>query len=78
MRKRTSKAAKKIKSAKPKRQPYICMRCERQFPSRKALKMHSKAHLQALREMRMLEEGHIPLETKMGSEFKGKNKIIVS
>ncbi len=56
----------------------ICMRCEKQFPSRKALKAHSKSHLHALYELKMLEEGHVPVETKLGSEFKGKNKIIVS
>ena len=56
----------------------ICMRCEKQFTSRKALITHSKAHLQALHELKMLEEGHVPVETKLGGEFKGKNKIIVS
>ena len=54
------------------------MRCEKQFPTRKALKTHSKAHLQALHELQMLERGEVPVETKLGSEFKGKNKIIVT
>ncbi|MBI5332442.1 MAG: hypothetical protein HZB65_02630 [Candidatus Aenigmarchaeota archaeon] len=29
-------------------------------------------------EVKLLEKGHIPQETKMGTEFKGKNKILVS
>lgn len=56
----------------------ICMRCEKKFPSRRALKLHSRAHLQALRELKMLEKGQIPIETKFGSEFKGRNKVIVA
>lgn len=71
---------KKIARAK-KRQPaskFVCMRCERQFPSKKALQVHSKSHLQALYEIKMLEQGHTPEETKLGSEFKGKNRVIVS
>ena len=55
-----------------------CMRCEQTFSSWKALKVHSKTHLSTLREMKMLQQGHIPDETKMGSTFKGKNKIIIS
>ena len=73
MRKKTNKpkaAKNKIKN--------ICMRCEKQFPSKKALKAHSKSHLRALHELKMLEEGHVPVETKFGAEFRGKNKIIVS
>lgn len=29
-------------------------------------------------EVKLLEKGHVPTETKMGTEFKGKNKIWVS
>jgi flagellar biosynthesis regulator FlbT len=72
---------KKIKKAKkPVEKIYknVCMRCEKQFTSKAALKAHSKSHLQALNDIKMLEEGHVPIETKFGSEFKGKNKIIVA
>ncbi|HIG97482.1 MAG TPA: hypothetical protein HA230_04015, partial [Candidatus Aenigmarchaeota archaeon] len=55
-----------------------CMRCEQVFPSWNALKIHSRTHLQSLREMKMLQNGHIPDETKLGASFRGKNKIIVS
>jgi hypothetical protein len=70
----------KIK-AKAKKQPtykYVCFRCTKSFPTRRGLKMHSKAHLRALREIKMLEEGHTPLETKFGVEFRGKNKVVVA
>lgn len=32
----------------------------------------------AAREIRLLEQGYVPSKTKFGSEFKGKNKIIVA
>lgn len=70
---KAAKAKAKVKSPK-----HLCFRCQKTFPTRRGLKIHSKAHLQALRELIMLEKGHIPIETKMGSEFKGKNKIIVA
>lgn len=55
-----------------------CMRCEKEFNSRAALKVHLKSHLQAMQEIKMLEDGFIPVESKIGFEFKGKNRIIVS
>jgi len=55
-----------------------CLRCDRKFPSRDALKRHLKIHMQALREIKMLEEGFVPSESKIGQEFRGKNKIIIS
>ncbi len=61
-----------------KKRPVQCARCEQTFPTFNALKVHSKTHLQSLHEMKMLQQGHIPDETKLGSAFKGKNKIIVS
>lgn len=32
----------------------------------------------AEREIRLLEQGYVPEKTKIGSEFKGKNKIIIA
>lgn len=78
---KTSKMSKayKAKMKKIKKNEYNkCMRCEILFPSRTALKAHLKSHLQAMREIKMLEEGFIPVESKIGMEFKGKNRIIVS
>ena len=62
---------------KKKSRPVQCARCEQVFPSFNALKVHSKTHLN-MQEMRMLQSGHIPDETKLGSAFRGKNRIIVS
>ncbi len=67
-----------LRKSKIKKTEVKCMRCEQTFPSWKALKVHSKMHLGTLREMKMLQQGHIPDETKMGSTFKGKNRIIIS
>ena len=67
-----------LRKSKVKKTEAKCMRCEQTFPSWNALKVHSKTHLSTLREMKMLQQGHIPDETKMGSNFKGKNKIIIS
>ena len=55
-----------------------CMRCDREFPSRAALKTHLKMHSQVMHEIKMLEEGFVPVESKIGMEFRGKNRIIVS
>ena len=67
-----------MKLKKKKSHPVKCMRCEQIFSNWNALKVHSKTHLQSLSEVKMLQQGHIPDETKMGVTFRGKNKIIVS
>ena len=69
---------KKLIIKKKKARPVKCARCEQIFPSFNALRVHSKTHLQSLSEVKMLQQGHIPDETKMGVTFRGKNKIIVS
>ena len=61
-----------------KKKTIACMRCEQTFSSWAALKKHSKSHLNTLKEMKMLQKGQIPDETKEGRGFKGKNKIIVT
>ena len=69
----------KIRKSPPKEKEYNkCLRCDREFASRDALKKHLKMHNQALREIKLLEEGHVPIESKIGLEFKGKNRIIIS
>lgn len=71
-----SKVAKTVKKAVPQEQ-HKCVRCGRFFKSRLALKRHSTDHLKALQEMQMLRDGQLPVESKLGGEFKGKNKIII-
>ena len=39
---------------------------------------HDKYFISYVPEVKLLEKGHVPAETKMGTEFKGKNKIVVS
>lgn len=55
-----------------------CGRCELSFKSMLALKRHSHVHLDDMHELKLLQEGHRPVETKFGSVFKGKNKVIIS
>ena len=57
---------------------YKCARCEHRFSSMITLRRHSRRHLASLRELNMLIEGNMPPENKLGSEFRGRNRIIVS
>jgi len=67
---------KNVKRAKEK--PFKCMRCDKAFLSLIGLRRHSVEHLKMLQEMKMLKEGHVPDETKLGFGFRGKNKVIIS
>ena len=68
----------KFRKKKAAKEVVRCARCEQSFTSFNALKVHSKSHLNTLHEIKMLQQGHIPDETKMGVTFKGKNKVIIS
>lgn len=57
---------------------YRCGRCDMVFKSMIALKRHSAIHLKTLEELKLLQQGHVPTETKFGAVFKGKNKVIIS
>ena len=65
-------------SMRKRAETYRCGRCEIEFSNIYALRRHSKKHTDSLAEIMMLKQGHMPIETKFGGEFKGKNKIIVS
>ena len=67
------------KSVKKKKK-YTCMRCKKQFSSFDSLRVHSRKHLkkEKIDELKLLEGGHVPTKSKIGSEFKGKNRIIIS
>jgi len=71
------KKRRKQKDYTPKKS-YKCARCSATFSSRNKLKTHSKTHLKVLEEMKLLQQGHIPQESKIGEKFKGKNKVIIS
>ncbi|GEM_PF-3237736 len=45
---------------------------------KKEHKEQDKYFISYVPEVKLLEKGHVPTETKMGTEFKGKNKIWVS
>ena len=64
---------------KPKKK-LICMRCKAEFTNWDSLKRHSKKHLQreVLDEFKLLKEGHVPKKSKIGSEFRGKNRIVIT
>jgi hypothetical protein len=55
-----------------------CIRCNILFPNVNTLKAHNRTHLQKMKEMRMLEEGAVPKETKIGSSFRGKNRVVIA
>lgn len=57
---------------------FKCARCMMCFSSRVKLKHHSQKHTDALKELELLRQGHIPDYNKIGSEFKGKNRIIIT
>ncbi|MEM7826761.1 MAG: hypothetical protein QXQ40_00875 [Candidatus Aenigmatarchaeota archaeon] len=39
--------------------------------------MATKKQIRKVREMTLLEQGFIPKQSKLGTEFKGKNRIII-
>ena len=83
---RVIKGAKSVKIQKNKEEEphsvlmyqYRCTRCAQSFPNINKLKLHSQKHTDTLKEMKMLVEGQMPEANKMGSEFKGKNRVIIS
>ncbi|MFH0949476.1 MAG: hypothetical protein V1802_03230 [Candidatus Aenigmatarchaeota archaeon] len=55
-----------------------CMRCNVKFFTERQLKLHVNNHINSLEEIKLLQEGHMPDETKIGTQFKGRNRVIVS
>ncbi len=58
-----------------------CRKCGDKFRSKVDLELHiSEVHHRkpALNEIRLLEKGYMPSESKLGTPFKGKNKIIIA
>ena len=75
---KTKKTKKAIKKKDKNEKIYMCMRCRKKFSSIRGLRRHSAVHLKDLREIKLLREGHLPEESKLGFNFKGKNKVIIS
>ena len=59
---------------------FRCLRCRKEYNSWRGLQRHSAVHLrkETFLEIQQLREGKMPPVSKVGSEFKGKNKIIIS
>lgn len=59
---------------------YRCMRCKKEYNNWQGLQRHSAVHLKkdSFYEIQQLREGKMPDVNKLGTEFKGKNKIIIS
>ncbi len=78
MLKKSRKQPKILASKKKAFVQFRCARCMMSFSSRTKLKHHSLKHTEALKDLELLREGHIPDTNKIGSEFRGKNKIIIT
>lgn len=57
---------------------FKCARCGQSFSSHTKLVNHSRQHVEAGKNMNLLKQGYMPEESKLGSEFRGKNRIIVA
>ncbi|MBI5347403.1 MAG: hypothetical protein HZB66_02240 [Candidatus Aenigmarchaeota archaeon] len=60
--------------------PIMCQKCGKSFSDAKGLRKHSRK-IHAVNEnndIALLRQGHIPEMSKIGQNFKGKNKIIIS
>ena len=78
--KATSKKTRKTTKTRARKAKEVnfCIRCHKTFSTRNELKRHSKTHLADMKEMKMLEKGYVPEHSKIGQEFKGKNKIVIA
>jgi len=60
---------------------YRCKKCGDRFPTTLDLQFHvNEVHKRkpALREIRLLEQGFVPDESKLGTKFRGRNKVIIA
>ena len=77
---KSNAAANEVPKEEKNNEQFTCLRCRKSFSSRASLKVHNRKHLnrESVDELKLLEQGHVPEKNKIGSEFKGKNKIIIS
>lgn len=52
--------------------------CRSLYASKAALRTHAKKHVKSYEDMKLLEKGYQPEETKVGTKFRGKNRVIIS
>jgi hypothetical protein len=57
---------------------FKCFICKQDFDTKRGMKQHTRKHMVALQDIKLLKEGYVPKETKVGSKFKGKNRVIIS
>lgn len=79
MRKRSKKL--RLRKKREQKREFRCEKCGDKFTTKLDLDIHdNQVHRRksALREIRLLEQGFLPEETKIGTKFKGKNKIIIT
>lgn len=63
-----------------KKKSYRCARCKKTFSTWHGLRIHSQKHLksEALNDIKLLQKGAIPKKSKIGSGFKGRNKVVIT
>ncbi len=66
------------KNRKNAKKGFKCIVCTASYSSKGALRTHSKKHIRAFEDIKLLEKGFTPEETKVGTKFKGKNRVIIS
>jgi uncharacterized C2H2 Zn-finger protein len=80
--KKISRHVSKIKKLKHHREEsFRCKKCGDRFPTTLDLQFHvNEIHNRksALREIRLLEQGFVPDESKLGMPFKGRNRVIIA
>ena len=57
---------------------FKCIVCKAAYSSKGSLRVHAKKHIRAFEEIKLLEQGYTPEETKVGTKFRGKNRVIIS
>jgi len=60
------------------KQVFRCIVCSSVYASKAALRVHAKKHVRAFDDIKRLASGFVPEETKVGTKFRGKNKVIIS
>ena len=68
----------KKKAKKEKKHDMLYKKIKKHEAKKKEESKEDRYFISYVPEIKLLEKGHMPSETKMGTEFKGKNKILIS